>query len=93
MTHRAAFAAALAGVAIGWTLAASEPPAIAAPPRATPKPEWAFSSGAMRSEQVLREIAATLRSIDDRVARVEAALAAIPASRQHPHPQGAPHVR
>ena len=42
-----------------------------------PTPQHAFSSGAMRSEVVLKEIAATLRNIDARLARLETTISTI----------------
>ena len=66
MNRRFAWAV-LACAAVG--LAAIGPIAHAEVRRTAPaKP---FTSGAQRSEQVLREISATLRSIDARLARLE----------------------
>ncbi len=48
---------------------ANKPLAQAEPRRNAP--QQAFTSGAMRSEKILREIAVVLRSIDARLARVE----------------------
>lgn len=61
-----------AGAIVGWLLSC-EPVANAEPHRSGSK--QAFTSGAMRSEQILREIAGTLRSIDARLARVETTVA------------------
>lgn len=80
MTHRTLLLS-LAAAAIGWALAAN-----AEVRRTAPAPQ-AFRSGAQRSEEVLREIAATLRSIDARLARVEATvgrLANSPGGRRAP---------
>lgn len=65
------------GVALGMLLG-SEPGAMAEVRRSTP--QQAFSSGAMRSEAVLIEIASILRSIDKRVARLEASVARLSAN-------------
>ena len=62
------------GLLIGW-LGSGKPVAHAEPHRSAPR--QAFTSGAMRSEQILREIASTLRSIDARLARVETTVARI----------------
>ena len=61
----------LAGLAIG-SMVCPQPIATAEVRR--PTPQHAFSSGAMRSETVLREIATILRSIDGRVAKLEASV-------------------
>ena len=47
-----------------------------------------FTSGAMRSELVLREIAATLKSIEARLARLETI--ALNAAQDHQSPRHAP---
>lgn len=70
-----------AGVILGWALSC-EPIANAEPHRSGSK--QAFTSGAMRSEQILREIAGTLRSIDARLARVETTVARIRSEASRP---------
>lgn len=76
MNHRTVLAM-FVGAAI--TLVVLSEPIARGEVRRTTPPQ-SFSSGAMRSEQVLREIAATLRSIDARVARVEAAIGRLQAT-------------
>ncbi|MGL4514584.1 MAG: hypothetical protein ACRCT8_15960 [Lacipirellulaceae bacterium] len=61
-------ALALSTLVLGW-LAASGPVATAETRDAAAS--TSFTSGAMRSELLLREIATTLRSIDARLERVE----------------------
>ena len=70
MNHRAPWTPLAAAVVVVALLA--QPTAQAEPRRTAPAKS--FSSGAMRSEQILREIATTLRSIDARIARVESAV-------------------
>ena len=81
----------LVGITLGC-LWANEPIANAEPHRNAPK--QTFSSGAMRSEQILREISVTLHSIDARLARVETTVAKMQANAARNAPRvGGLHVQ
>jgi hypothetical protein len=61
-------AVSLGALAVGWLGASGQ---VATAETRDAAPSTSFTSGAMRSELLLREIATTLRSIDSRLERVE----------------------